>query len=188
MMLAGTLITASFLSAYFISSSANRSTLFWSARTNLISGTVLSSRDLVAVPAALGHTGEKYAKEKSPLVGFLVLRNIKEGELFPAASLSSEVRLFKFVSVPISVQKGDLPKDLLEGALVSIYQVGDPHLASTISQPILVISKVFVIGIDKSGSNLGGSLSLTLSVPSLEVVNLLKATSAGRLVVIRVNG
>ena len=116
------------------------------------------------------------------------MRNIKEGELFPAASLSSEVRLFKFVSVPISVQKGDLPKDLLEGALVSIYQVGDPHLASTISQPILVISKVFVIGIDKSGSNMGGSLSLTLSVPSLEVVNLLKATSAGRLVVIRVNG
>lgn len=187
-MLAGTLIAASFLSAYFISSSANRSTLYWSARTNLISGMVLSSRDVEAIPLSMGQAGEKYAVAKFPLVGLLVLRNIKVGEIVPASSLSSEVHLFNYVSVPISVLKGDLPKDLLEGALVSIYQVGDPHIASTISQPILVMSKVFVIGIDKSGSNMGGSLSLTLSAPGLEVVNLLKATSAGRLVVIRVNG
>jgi hypothetical protein len=188
MVLAGTLIGASFLSAFFISSSSNRSTPYWSARVNLIAGNVLTARNIEAVPVALNQSGDKYLTAKSEIVGTVVVRNVKKGELLPLDSLSSDRHYFDFVSLPISVKRSDLPKDLIEGELVNVYQVGDPNLATSISQPILVLSKVSILGIDKSGSNMGGSQTLTLSTRASDVLIALKATAAGRLVIIRVNG
>jgi hypothetical protein len=45
-----------------------------------------------------------------------------------------------------------------------------------------------VLAIDRKGQNLGGDLSLTLSVNVKNVLEILGATASGRIVVVRVNG
>lgn len=188
MVLASTLIAASFLSAYVISSSANHSTLYWSARKDLISGSQIRAQDVEAVPAALSKSAELYVKANSQTIGFLVVRSVKRGEFVPRASLDSNRQLLSYVSLPISVQRSDLPSNLREGEIVNVYQVGDPNLVSAVIAPLLVLSKVGLMGIDKSGSNMGGSQTLTLAVRTSDVLSTLKATSIGRLVIVRVNG
>ena len=125
---------------------------------------------------------------RSQLIGSLVVRGVKKGELLPRASLDSHGQLLNYVSLPISVQRSDIPSNLREGEMVNVYQVGDPNLVSTIIPPLLVLSRAGVLGIDKSGSNMGGSQTLTLSVKTSAVFAILKATSSGRLVIVRVNG
>lgn len=188
MLLAGTLITASFLSAYFISASANHSALYWSARTDLVSGHQLRADDIEPLAVLLNRSADIYMPAKSQPIGSLIVRGIKKGELLPRASLALHRQLTDFVSLPISVLKSDIPSNVREGELVNVYQVGEPNLVSSTIAPLLVLSKVGVLGIDKSGSNMGGSQTFTLSVKAIEVLNILKATSAGRLVIVRVNG
>jgi hypothetical protein len=154
----------------------------------LIAGSSISAHDLVAVPVTLNGIGDKYLAKKTSIVGGMLVRGVKKGELLPISSLDPDRNHFDHVSLPISVQRTDLPKDLLEGELVNVYHVGDPNQTSTIILPSLVLSRVYVRGIDKTGANMGGSQTLTLSTPATEVMGVLKATSAGRLVIIRLNG
>lgn len=181
------LLCASFLSAYLLSSMANRTEFLWSARTSLVPGSEISTKDLVAKRAAFPDGSAAYISARSDLSHFFVLRSISAGELLPVNAVSADAKIL-MSSVPISVHDSDLPLDLQAGEQVNLYHVGDAHLSKEIGPPNLVLSHAFIQGIDKKSQNLGGDLTLTVSVNARSIMPVLDATATGRIVVVRVNG
>ena len=116
-----------------------------------------------------------------------MIRSVRAGEFLPASALSADAKI-QMSAVPISVHESDLPMDLQAGEQVNLYHVGDSHLSKEIGPPNLILSHAFIQGIDKKGQNLGGDLTLTISVNTKSILPVLDATATGRVVVVRVNG
>ncbi|MBI3429814.1 MAG: hypothetical protein HY050_07155 [Actinobacteria bacterium] len=183
-----TLIVASFLSAYVLSSLANRTVLIWSARVPLTVGSKVSVNDLVPERVALPEGNAVYLTADRDIDGFLILRAVKVGELLPKTSVSARSESLNVSAVPIKVNSADLPADITVGEVVNIYHVGDSQLSKEIEPPSLVLSRTSILGINRKGENLGGDLSLTVSTSTRAILQLLAATSSGHFVVVRVNG
>jgi hypothetical protein len=182
------LIGASFVSAYVLSSMANRTQLLWSARHSLIPGIEISTNDLVATKASILDGSMAYISARRDVTHYRVLRTIRTGELVPASALSQDANAVEMSSVPVSVRTSDMPIDLQVGQAVNLYHVGDSHLSKDIGPPNLILSNAFILGIDRKGQNLGGDLALTISINRRNVLQVLEATASGRVVVVRVNG
>ncbi len=182
------LICASFLSAYFLSSMANKTELLWSAKTSLAPGTEISLEDLTPKRVAIPDGSKVYLPARSDVARFYVLRSIGAGELLPVSALSPNAKALNLSAVPISVHTSDMPVDLQAGEAVNLYHVGDSHLSKEIGPPNLVLSHAFILGIDRKGQNLGVDLTLTISVNVKNIMQVLDATSSGRVVVVRING
>jgi hypothetical protein len=186
--LASFLIASSFISAYLLSVAANRSEPYWVARQNLLPGMTISALHLEVRAVTLKESHVAYLPASDGVLGLVVARRVTAGELIPRSALSPNRNLFDRVSVPIAVQSADLPQGLLAGEMIDLYQVGDPRLVSSPLPPSLILSKIYILGIDRRSENLGSGASLTISVKETDVLTLLRATAAGRLVVVRVNG
>ncbi len=182
------LICASFLSAYVLSSAANRTELLWSARTALVPGTVISQNELIATRAAIPGGSDTYVSARSDVSNFFVVKSVNPGELLPVSALSANSSKQQMSAVPLSVHTSDMPLDLQIGETVNLYHVGDPHLAKEVGPPILVLSHAFILGIDRKAQNLGADLTLTISVNARNIVQVLDATASGRIVLVRVHG
>jgi hypothetical protein len=182
------LIGASFASAYVLSSMANRTELLWSTRTSLIPGIEISTNDLVATKASIPDGSVAYISTRRDVTHFRVLRVIGAGELVPANALSEDANAIEMSSVPVSVHASDMPMDLQAGQPVNLYHVGDSNPSKDIGPPNLILSHVFILGIDRKGQNLGGDLALTILINRRNVLQVLDATASGRVVVVRVNG
>lgn len=178
---------ASFLSAYLLSSMANRTELFWSAKTSLVPGSQISANDLIPKRASIPGGANAYISATSDVNHFFVLRAIGPGEFLPANSISV-VSKAAMSSVPISVHASDLPFDIQIGEEVNLYHVGDSHLSKEIGPPDLILSRAYIQGIDRKGQNLGGDLTLTIFVNIKNITAVLDATASGRVVVVRVHG
>lgn len=183
-----TLIGASFISAYALSSMANRTELLWSAKKSLIPGIEISTNDLVATKASIPAGSRAYISARRDVTHFHVLRMIGAGELVPVNALSQDANAVEMSSVPVSVHSSDMPMDLQAGQAVNLYHVGDSHLSKDIGPPKLILSHAFISGIDRKGQNLGGDIALTLLIKRRFVMQVLDATASGRVVVVRVNG
>lgn len=182
------LICASFISSFALSSAANQTEMLWGARSVLIPGSRVNASDLVLQRVALPDGDTAYIKQQISIIGFQVLRPIGAGELIPLGALNKGLSNLANTDVPISVQYSDTPLGLESGEVVNLYHVSDPRLSNKVGLPVLVLSRIYISGIDQKSQSLSGNLSLTLSVPKNEVVNLLTATDSGRIVVVRVNG
>lgn len=182
------LICASFLSAYVLSSMANRTELLWSAKTPLAPGVRISLSNLVPKRIAIPDGVQAYVRASENINDFVVVRSVGAGELLPIMAVSSNSLSQQMSSVPVSVRASDLPADLAVGEIVNLYHVGDSHLAKEIGPPNLVISHAYILAVDRKGQNLGGDLTLTLSVNAKFIMQVLDATASGRVVVVRTNG
>lgn len=182
------LICASFLSAYVLSSMANRTELLWSAKTALIPGMRISSNDLAPKRVAIPDGADAYVQASEDVSHFVVLRSIGSGELLPVKAVGSNDLTLLMGSVPVSVHSSDLPADLTSGEVVNLYHVGDSHLSKEIGPPNLVLSHAYILAVDRKAQNLGGDLTLTVSMNAKYIMQVLDATASGRVVVVRVNG
>lgn len=182
------LICASFISAYVLSSMANRTVLLWSAKTYLVPGSVISQNDLVAKQASIPGGSDLYISARNEVSNFLVVKAISPGELLPLSALSASSKAQQMSAVPVSVHTSDIPVDLQIGETVNLYHVGDPHLTNEIGPPSLVLSHAYILGIDRKAQNLGADITLTISVAVKSIVQMLDATASGRVVVVRVHG
>lgn len=183
-----TLIGASFISAYVLSSMANRTELLWSAKTSLLPGSEISRNSVIATKASIPVGSGAYISIRRDVTHYQVLRMIGAGELVPANALSQGANAIEMSSVPVSVHASDMPMDLQAGQAVNLYHVGDSHLSKDSGPPSLILSHAYISGIDRKGQNLGGDLALTLLVSRRNVMQVLDATASGRIVVVRVNG
>lgn len=167
---------------------ANRTQLMWGARIPLIPGHKISVNDLEARRVALPDGDAIYLSVQRDLTGSVVLRAVGIGELVPAIAISDNIQAPQISALPISVHGSDIPSDLQAGEVVNLYHVGDSRLTQDIGSPSILLSHTYILGIDRKGQNLGGDLSLTLSVNVKNVLDVLGATASGRIVVVRVNG
>ncbi len=182
------LIIASFLSAYFLSATANRTKIYWTSKSILSPGMIITSGDLVESRVALNAIAGGYLLANLDVKRSIVMTRVGAGELIPSSAISTELENIQLSAVPISVLASDLPTNILTGEVVNLYQIGDPRLIGNIVAPALILSSVSIVGVDKKGENLGGAITLTLSVKKVDVLKVLSATSSGRLVVVRVYG
>jgi len=186
--IAVTLIVASFVSAYILSSLANRTVLMWSARVPLSVGARISSSDLLVQRVALPDGDSLYVRSDRDLREFRVLRPLGAGELIPLTSITSQGESLDISAVPIKVHLSDLPIDISVGEIVNLYHVGDSQLSHEVELPSLVLSRTSILGINRKGENLGGDLSLTISTSSKNILRLMTSMSSGRFVVVRMYG
>lgn len=182
------LICASFLSAYVLSSMANRTELLWSAKTSLAPGVRISLSNLTPKRIAIPDGFQAYIRASENINDFVVVRSVGAGELLPSMAVTSNSLSQQMSSVPVSVHASDLPADLATGEIVNLYHVGDSHLAKEFGPPNLVISHAYILAVDRKGQNLGGDLTLTLSVNTKFIMQVLDATASGRIVVVRTHG
>lgn len=185
---AGALVIASFISAFVLSTLANQKVPIWSATKVLVPGHLLAAQDLIEVRVTLGQVNDLYISTQEDPIGSVVKRQVRAGELIPRSTLTLSESELQTTAVPISIHASDLPSDVASGEIVNLYHVGDSTLTQNIGPPVLILSHVFLLAIDKKGQTLGGDISLTVSVAASEILSLLNATSSGRIVVVKVNG
>lgn len=100
--------------------SASRTSPVWAAAADLDAGTVLRAEDLVAAEVNLGGQGGAYVDASSQLVGAVINRAIRQGELMPA-SLLDEVGDSRVVSVVVSPER--LAPGIRHGSTVDLYLI-----------------------------------------------------------------
>lgn len=183
-----TIICASFISAFILSVLANRSTTMWVTVHALPTGHTVVAEDLIRQQVTLpaGHT--VYFSADRDITHEIVLRTIGAGELLAVTALSQDSLVLETTAVPLSVHSSDIPNDLQAGEVVNLYHVGDSRLSQEITHPSLLLSHAFIMGVDRKGQNLGGDLTLTISMNVKSVLEVLDATASGRVVAVRVNG
>lgn len=184
-------------------SSADRSQLVWSARSDLAAGSSLSADDLRPVQVRLfDRSGAYLPATAEPPVGYVLDRPVAAGELLPRQALSrpgDDVDL-RLVTVP--VLPGHYPPELAKGQEVDVWStpaegvVGGPAdgaegtgEAGTGGVSRLVLPGLTVQSVPAQGGGLGGATperSVVLVVPPDDVESLLSAMASGRLDLVRV--
>ena len=167
---------------------ANRTELLWSARTTLAPGVRISPQNLIPKRIAFPGGSGAYIRASENINDYVVVRSVGAGELLPSMAVSANSLSQQLSSVPLSVHASDLPADLAIGEIVNLYHVGDSHLAKEIGPPNLVIPHAYILAIDRKGQNLGGDLTLTVSINTKFILQVLDATASGRVVVVRTRG
>lgn len=167
---------------------ANRTELLWSAKKAMSPGVRVSLNDVVPRRVAIPEGTNAYINATKNIGDFVVTRSIGAGELLPAGALVPNAITQQMSSVPVSVHASDIPADLMTGETVNLYHVGDSRAIKEIGPPNLVVSHVYIVAVDRKGQNLGGDLTLTISVNTKFIMQVLDATSSGRVVVVRTHG
>ena len=187
MPLAIALIAASFLSAFFLASFSHSTSQYWVAVIDLQSGHQISNGDLELQAFDLGSTSINYIPKDDDPIGQVLIQNVFSGEILSAEKVSSTAVKVASSAVPLSIRSVDLAAGIQIGDLVDIYWVIDTQNGDLAQEPILILGNVLVMSADGKSANFGTDAAITVSVGQTQVLRLLAATTAGRLVVIRSN-
>ena len=160
--LAITLVIASFLSAFILAATSNRGDHYWIARHTLLPGALIAST--------------------------LVLTRISAESLITKDAIDSDLSTGSTHLVPLRIGSSDLPSAIMSGETIDLYWVDSRDNNLSPSPPILIVSGIYLVAIDKSGKNFGSDNSLTVSVDASDVLRVLNATTFGRLVVVSTHG
>lgn len=183
--LAITLVTASFISAFFIATTSNKGEDFWITSSAIYPGQVLTEQDLRLIHINLAESAPLYLEESENPIGMVVTRNITTGQLLAHSDITSSENAVSTSAVPISVRTVDLAKGLAIGEGVDIYWVLDSRNGEAVIDPILILGGVTLLSFQEAGNNFGAEVGLTIAVEETQVLRMLSATTQGRLVVVR---
>jgi hypothetical protein len=177
-------LVASFLMSYV----SNKDEKYWVALLPIAAGTQIQQSDLGFVNVSLGSSGERYISGTFTPVGAYSRRAIAAGEILFSDSISTKELTTLNEQVSLSIRAVDIPQQVGIGETVNIFQVHDQKNGEKTIAPALILRDVFVVSIDRKGSNFGGEAALTISVRHELVSELLAATTRGRLVAVRTHG
>jgi len=182
------LIALSFISAFLISSSANRMVTVWSAKVDLAAGSVIDPEDVETTQVLMPSNIGLYLDGNISIVGNHIVRAIGASEIIPAYALSEDA-LANLRKVPISVPASKLPYRLKTGELVDVYGIPKQQLSamgdSKPLKPGLILNQVAIEGIDLEASKLGGEVGITLLVPEELVARLIQALAISDFVLVK---
>jgi hypothetical protein len=182
--LAVTLIIASFVSAIFISSMANKGEDYWVVRGAIITGHVISSSDLEVAHLNLSNSSDLYIDKSLNPIGLIALRTMQQGEVIGAADLGASIAGQSTSAVPLSVRSVDIAKGLALGEGVDVYWVLDSNNGEESVEPVLVLGGAALLSIESTGNSFSGDVGLSVAVENTQVLRVLSATTVGRLVII----
>jgi hypothetical protein len=179
------LFAAALISAVSLTALGNRSDTYWLAANTLIPGMQISESDLKKGGASLGEIGNQYLGSASSVIGSYVTHPISAGELLPINSLSDTAPELRSEQVPLSLRGVDIPSDIEVGEAITIYWVPQILGMEAIPDPELILRGAYLRSIDRKSANFGTDVALTISVYNKEIIELLKSTVSGRLVIVR---
>lgn len=185
--LAIALIIASFISAIFISTVANKGKDYWVISTPIITGHRILASDISVKHLNLNTSSSLYLSEAVDPVGMIAKRTLQVGEIVSVHDLSSEVDSQSNSAVPLSVRKVDVTQGINPGESVDIYWLQDSRNGEEVIEPILILGGVTLLTIDNSGDSFSGDVGLSVAIEQTQVLRILSATTIGRIVVIRSN-
>ena len=180
------LLALSLFAAFAITGQANKSIRVWSATKDLSAGDVIKPGSASSVKVFLPMNSARYLNVNSQIMDLVVTRRIMKGELLPISALSAVYEGESNRSVPLKIERNDLPNDLVSGQIVDIYSLPTEGLISAKSTKTELISTgVVVESIDLKSKEMGGEIGIVLKIPERDVIYLLSALNQSRIIVVR---
>ena len=158
-LIAASLLVASILSSVLISVLSNQKQSFWIANRELTPGQQIAASDISKVQVNISAISDNYV---------------------PVGINSAEVSL--------TIRAIDLPASVLAGDRISIYLLEDAEAGAFPSEPELVLSDIDLGSIERKNSNFGSEAAITIAIGREEISDVLRSTTYGRLVVVKLNG
>ena len=187
-LIAAALLVASILSSVLISIVSNQKQSFWIANRELTPGQQIAATDISKVQVNISAISNNYVSAEVNPVGSIVINRIQRTALIATQSISSENEAINSAEVSLTIRAIDLPVTVLAGDRISIYLLEDAELGAFPSEPELVLSDIYLGLIERKNSNFGSEAAITIAIGREEISDVLRATTYGRLVVVKLNG
>ena len=180
-----TLIVASFVSAVLLTTFSTRGGEYWVAISDTNPGHQLSASDIELRHFDLDTSSSLYLAKTDVAVGMIAISKLVPGQLISWQNISSTSNLLASSAVPISIRASDVAAGIELGEDIDIYWVIDSQNGELPVEPLMILGGVVLLSYDQKSKNFGSDAALTVAVEETQVLRLLKATTFGRLVVVR---
>ena len=187
-LIAASLLVASILSSVLISALSNQKQSFWIANRELTPGQQIAASDISKVQVNISAISNNYVPAGVNPIGSIVINRIQRTSLIATQSISSQNQAINSAEVSLTIRAIDLPAAVLAGDRISIYLLEDAELGAFPSEPELVLSDIYLGSIERKNSNFGSEAAITIAIGREEISDVLRATTYGRLVVVKLNG
>jgi hypothetical protein len=187
-LIAASLLVASILSSILISVLSNQKQSFWIANRELTPGQQIAATDISKVQVNISAISNNYVPAGVNPIGSIVINRIQRTSLIATQSISSQNEAINSAELSLTIRAIDLPATVLAGDRISIYLVEDAEAGAFPSEPELVLSDIYLGSIERKNSNFGSEAAITIAIGREEISDVLRATTYGRLVVVKLNG
>jgi hypothetical protein len=187
-LIAASLLVASILSSVLISVLSNQKQSFWIANRELTPGQQIAASDISKVQVNISAISNNYVPAGVNPIGSIVINRIQRTSLIATQSISSQNETINSAEVSLTIRAIDLPATVLAGDRISIYLLEDAEAGAFPSEPELVLSDIYLGSIERKNSNFGSEAAITIAIGREEISDVLRATTYGRLVVVKLNG
>jgi len=187
-LIAASLLFASILSSVLISMLSNQKQSFWIANRELTPGQQIAASDISKVQVNISAISNNYVPAGVNPIGSIVINRIQRTSLIATQSISSQNETINSAEVSLTIRAIDLPGSVLAGDRISIYLLEDAEAGAFPSEPELVLSDIYLGSIERKNSNFGSEAAITIAIGREEISDVLRATTYGRLVVVKLNG
>jgi hypothetical protein len=187
-LIAASLLVASILSSILISVLSNQKQSFWIANRELTPGQQIAATDISKVQVNISSISDNYLPAGVNPIGSIVINRIQRSSLIATQSISSQNEAINSAEVSLTIRAIDLPATVLAGDRISIYLLEDAKEGAFPSEPELVLSDIYLGSVERKNSNFGSEAAITIAIGRKEISDVLRATTYGRLVVVKLNG
>ena len=187
-LVAASLLVASILSSVLISVLSNQKQSFWIANRELTPGQQIAASDISKVQVNISAISDNYVPAGVNPIGSIVINRIQRTSLIATQSISSQNETINSAEVSLTIRAIDLPATVLAGDRISIYLLEDAESGAFPSEPELVLGDIYLGSIERKNSNFGSEAAITIAIGREEISDVLRATTYGRLVVVKLNG
>jgi hypothetical protein len=187
-LIAAALLVASLLSSVLISVISNQKQSFWIANRELTPGQQIAATDISKVQVNISVISNNYVAADMNPVGSIVINRIQRTSLIATQSISTQNETINSAEVSLTIRAIDIPTNVLAGDRISIYLLEDAEAGAFPSEPEVVLSDIYLGSIERKNSNFGSEAAITIAIGREEISDVLRATTYGRLVVVKLNG
>ncbi len=187
-LIAVSLLVASILSSVLISVLSNQKQSFWIANRELTPGQQIAASDISKVQVNISAISNNYVPAGINPIGSIVINRIQRTSLIATQSISSQNEAINSAEVSLTIRAIDLPATVLAGDRISIYLLEDAESGAFPSEPELILSDIYLGSIERKNSNFGSEAAINIAIGREEISDVLRATTYGRLVVVKLNG
>ena len=187
-LIAAALLVASLLSSVLISVISNQKQSFWIANRELTPGQQIAATDISKVQVNISAISNNYVAADMNPVGSIVINRIQRTSLIATQSISTQNETINSAEVSLTIRAIDIPTNVLAGDRISIYLLEDAEAGAFPSDPEVVLSDIYLGSIERKNSNFGSEAAITIAIGREEISDVLRATTYGRLVVVKLNG
>ena len=187
-LIAISLLVLSILSSVFISLLSNQKESYLITTRELTPGQQISASDIAIVKVNVSALANTYLTADQNPVGSIVINRIPRKSLIANQSISTQTDLINSAELSLTVRASDLPANIAAGDRISIYLLEDAQPGAFPTDPELVLSDIYLGIIERKSSNFGSDAAITIAIGRDEIADVLRATTYGRLVVVKLNG